>query len=80
MILSDVRDYLQKQGQASLKDICVKFDTPESAMEEMLAHWERKGRIRRMDSASCGNPCGQKCADCPVQCRMIYQWIDTPSD
>ena len=49
-----------------MKDICVKFDTPESAMEEMLAHWERKGKVRRMDSASCGNPCGQKCAGCPV--------------
>ena len=80
MILSDVRDYLQKQGQASLKDICVKFDTPESAMEKMLAHWERKGKVRRMDSASCGNPCGQKCAGCPVQCQMIYQWVDAPSD
>ena len=74
MILSEIKDYLQAQGQASLKDIADKFDLTESALQEMLAHWERKGKIGRLDSSHCVNPCGQKCSSCPLQCLMIYQW------
>ncbi len=77
MILSEIKEYLQSQKQASLKDMATKFDVSESALQEMLAHWERKGRIFRLENAHCSNPCNQGCSSCPLQCLMIYQWKET---
>lgn len=77
MILSEIKEYLQTQGQASLKDIAVRFDVSESALIEMIGHWERKGKITHVDNGGCGNPCGQKCSSCPMKCMMVYQWVDS---
>ncbi len=73
MILSDVRDYVREHGRASLRDIAVKFDLPETAVLEMLAHWERKGVIRRSAEVP---PCGGKCAGCVLQCAAVFYWND----
>ncbi len=75
-MLSKIKEYLKEQGQASLRDIAVHFDVSEEAAQGMLEHWERKGKVRRMESASCGGACGHKCSSCPMQCSMIYQWTD----
>lgn len=75
MILSALKSYLHEKKQASLKDIAAKFDTSETALEGMLAHWERKGLIKkRQEAASCENACGHKCSTCPMQCTQIYEW------
>lgn len=80
MILSDIKDYVREQKQVSLKDIAVRFDISESAAIEMIAHWERKGVIRSVHTeettAPCSNACGQSCGGCPIQCTMIYQWVE----
>ncbi len=79
MILSDIRDYVKDQKQASLKDISIHFDIPESAAEEMVEHWIRKGKIKRLhpDGAACSCACGHKCSDCPAQCAFTYQWVES---
>lgn len=76
MILSELKVYLQNRKKVSLHEIAVRFDTPQNAVAGMLEHWERKGRIKRADTAECANACGHKCESCPVQCTQIYEWID----
>jgi len=72
MILSDIRNYLQQRGQASLSDIAVHFDTPPEAIKGMLDIWVRKGRIQR----HLANPsCGSRCCYCATATTEIYEWV-----
>ena len=74
VILSELKEYLKLNEQVSLRDVAVHFNLSETAAQAMLEHWERKGKVGRLESSHCVNPCGQKCGDCPLQCLMIYQW------
>lgn len=76
MILSDLKDYLKSHEQVSLRDVAVRFDVSETAAEGMLEHWERKGKLKRLENSSCSNICGHNCAACPMQCSMIYRWTE----
>jgi len=72
MILSEISDYLQQRGQATLTDIALHFDTPPDAVRGMLETWVRKGRVRRqLISAACGSSCNR----CDPAATEIYQWI-----
>ncbi len=71
MILADIRDYLERRGQASLADIATHFDTPLDALRGMLAVWIRKGKIhKRLATAACGSSCSQ----CESATTEIYVW------
>ena len=70
MILLEIKEYLQKHKQASLQDIISKFDLTEAAAKEMLAHWERKGKITRAEKTCCG----KKCSCCSSLCGAMYFW------
>ena len=71
MILSDIRDYLQQRGQATLADIALHFDTDPDAVRGMLDIWIRKGKAhRKMATASCGSSCSQ----CDTAATEIYVW------
>ncbi len=70
MILLDIKEYVQSHGQASLKDIAAGFDLTEETAKEMLAHWERKGKIERV-----GNTCPcSSCKECSAPCGAVYRW------
>jgi len=72
MILSDIKQYLQQRGQASLADIATHFDTSTDAVRGMLEIWVRKGRVTcRLASASCGS----SCSSCDPAATEIYQWV-----
>ena len=72
MILSDIKQYLQQRGQASLADIATHFDTSADAVRGMLETWVRKGRVKRhLASASCGSSCSQ----CDPASTEIYEWV-----
>ncbi len=74
MILSEVRDYLQQRGLASLSDISVRFDADPEAVRGMLDIWVRKGRIyKRMATDSCGSSCNQ----CNSAATELYFWGGT---
>ncbi len=71
MILSDIRDYLQQRGQATLADIALHFDTDPDAVRGMLQVWIQKGKVhRQMATASCGGSCTQ----CDSASTEIYIW------
>jgi len=68
MILLEIKEYLQTHKRASLGDIAAKFDLTEDAAKEMLAHWERKGKI------VCAKGCEKKCSCCSSPCGAVYHW------
>ncbi len=71
MILSQVRDYLEKRGQATLAEIALHFDTEPEAMRGMLERWVSKGRIeRRKVEAACGASCNR----CDPAAMELYVW------
>ena len=70
MILLDIREYVRTRGRASLRDIAAGFDLTEDAAREMLAHWERKGTIERIENAC---PC-RSCKECSAPCGAVYRW------
>ncbi|MBO4643687.1 MAG: FeoC-like transcriptional regulator [Alphaproteobacteria bacterium] len=70
MILLEIKEYLKEQKRASLKDVATKFDLTEDVAKEMLAHWERKGKIAQAEKA----PCGKKCSCCSSPCGAMYFW------
>lgn len=71
MILLEIKEYLQTHKQASLQDIAVKFDLTEDAAKEMLAHWERKGKVFRSEKKK---GCGKECSCCSSPCGAVYFW------
>jgi putative ferrous iron transport protein C len=73
MILSEVRDYLRRRGQASLQDLALHFDCEPDAVRGMLEHWIRKGKVtRRLATTSCGGSCTQ----CLPEAVELYTWGD----
>jgi hypothetical protein len=71
VILSEVRDYLQQRGRATLADIALHFDTEPDAVRGMLQVWIRKGKVhKQMATASCGGSCTQ----CDPASTEIYVW------
>jgi hypothetical protein len=71
MILSDIKNYLQQRGQASLGDIALHFKSDPEAVRGMLDVWIRKGKvIKQSSTASCGSSCQQ----CDPATTEIYIW------
>ena len=71
MILSDLRNYMQDHGQASLADIALHFDSEPDAVRGMLDIWIKKGKIHRRSATS---SCGTSCSQCDTAATEIYVW------
>lgn len=73
MILTEIRNYLQQRGQASLGDIALHFDADPDAVRGMLDTWIRKGKVTRSGAT---RSCGTSCQACDPASTEIYSWID----
>ena len=73
MILSELKGYLQERRQATLSDMALHFRAQPDAIREMLAVWERKGRVRRLP-APVG--CGGSCTQCAPGAAEVYVWVE----
>lgn len=71
MILSDLRNYLQKQRRAALADMAARFDADPDALRGMLAKWIAKGRVAKLPA---GTACGHSCCHCDPNTTEIYEW------
>ena len=72
MILSDVRNYLEAHGRASLADLSMRFGRDPEALRGMLQKWIAKGRVRKLSrETSCDNG---GCCGCHLQSVEIYEW------
>ena len=70
MILSELRDYLEIHGRASLADMATRFSTQPDALRAMLARWQAKGKVIKLEQE---NTCGG-CNQCAGEKAEIYVW------
>ena len=71
MILTELRDYLRRHGQAAVYDLALHFDADPDAVRGMLGEWERRGKARRLPS---GTACGGGCSKCDPAAVELYEW------
>ncbi|MCO6524149.1 MAG: hypothetical protein J6562_03900 [Candidatus Schmidhempelia sp.] len=76
MLMADIRDYLQLIGRANLRDLALRFQIQESAMEQMLAFWIKKGFITQhhLTQDSCRQGTCSDCFECSEGLKKIYIW------
>jgi hypothetical protein len=76
MILRDLKDYLIATRRAALADLAARFQTDPDALRGMLAHWQEKGSVRRLDDLQrCGGGC-----HCSAARLEIYEWVGERAD
>jgi putative ferrous iron transport protein C len=70
MILSNIRGYLQANGNASLQNLANRFDIDPDALRGMLGQWVARGRV------VCERPSGQcdGCCKCDPSALEVYRW------
>ncbi|WP_164927079.1 FeoC-like transcriptional regulator [Chlorobaculum tepidum] len=77
MSLTDVREYLQRERSASLKQISSHFKADSSLVESMLDQWILKGRVvvkqRDVFGAACCGKCGGKEH---IHYEWVYEWVE----
>jgi hypothetical protein len=67
---TSVRAYLKARGgSASLPDLCHHFCADERQVADVLALWEKKGKVRRQAGCSQGN-----CSGCTSAETVWYIW------
>lgn len=71
MSLLDIRNYLSQVKVASLASIAAYFKKNPELLRDMLAHWIRKGKIRKFAKTAA---CGGKCVKCDPMWVEIYEW------
>ncbi|SCB83809.1 FeoC like transcriptional regulator [Gilliamella bombicola] len=77
MLITSIRDYVQLKGRAPLQDIARHFQLPESATEQMLCFWIKKGVIKLIaqdQPLPCqANQC-RSCTSCGLTSQLEYVW------
>lgn len=74
MLLGDIRDYLQKHGVASLRDVATHFDITVDAARFALNYWQRKGKVREQTATCSSGGCGGKSCG-GSEAATIYEWV-----
>ncbi|WP_065567597.1 FeoC-like transcriptional regulator [Gilliamella sp. HK7] len=77
MLMTSIRDYVQLKGRASLQDIARHFRLPESATEQMLRFWIKKGMIKLIvqnQSLPCQADKCHSCSSCNLTNHIEYTW------
>ena len=74
-----VRDYLQGRGAAPKRDLVYRLDVSPELIDDLLAFWMRRGRVRCLDGG--GSCAGPACGSCPAASDdhgldAWYGWVD----
>lgn len=74
MILTDIKQYMQQHGRATLGDLALHFRVDPEAMRGMLDVWVAKGKVAPLElQANCNTSCPLACADSAM---TIFEWTD----
>lgn len=68
-MLSEIRRHLQEQGTVSLADLSRHLHADPAAVEGMIDHWIRKGKVCEVPLA-CGG-----CTQCDPATVRMYRWL-----
>jgi hypothetical protein len=80
---SEVKRYLQTRGIAPLSDLVNRFGCDAEAMHGVLEFWERKGRVKRLETQA---GCASGCSGCPggtcstPALSAVYQWVESTGE
>lgn len=72
MILTELKQYLSVRRRVPLADLVHRFDMEPDVLRPMLAHWIRKGKVRKEVMAG---GCGTGCCKCDPDTLEVYEWI-----
>lgn len=80
---SEVKRYLRTRGMAPLSDLVNRFDCDPEAMRGVLEFWERKGRVKQLETqgscaAGCSGCSGEACAEPAL--GAVYQWVEAAGE
>ncbi len=70
MSLIDLKNYLQTRQWVMLSDIVNHFDTTPETARTLLGHWQKKGKVLRLQAGGCG----KGCAGCSRQGEEAFCW------
>lgn len=73
MVLSELRQYLQRNKRVLLTDLANRFHTDPDALRGMLQKWIDKGRIRKISGDS---GCAGGCCKCDPATLEFYEWLE----
>ena len=69
MILTEILEFLQQRDAASLGEIARHVDAEPSAVRDMLATLQRKGKVHR---PALSGGCGSTCRECASGSTEVY--------
>ena len=73
MIMSEIRKYFLEHRSASLSAISLHLNVEPDAMRGMLEHWERKGKLSKLNlESNCSGCCKTGCSSDSME---FYEWI-----
>ena len=72
MILSQLKQYLVRAKVSNVLALAKRLQTEPEIVQDMLAMWERKGKVRKAESFAA---CGSRCQKCPPEATELYQWV-----
>lgn len=68
MLLIQIRDYIFKQKEATLTELAIHFQMPESAIETMVDFWCEKKVIEKIKQHCDNRAASTQCGDCSSNC------------
>lgn len=74
MSLLQLRDYLQQRGRSRLSDIATYFNTQPDAVQFALGEWEKRGKVRNLQSGCSTEKCGGGCCSSAAP-EPVYEWV-----
>jgi len=73
MIMSDIKKYFIERRTVSLDAISLHFNVEPDAMRGMLEHWQRKGKLNKLNlDSKCSGCCKTGCSPGSIE---FYKWI-----
>lgn len=72
MILSELKQYLQKNRRVALRDVALYLKAEPDAVRGMLEQWVRKGKVKKLEGKG---GCGGGCCKCDEAMIEAYEWL-----
>ena len=81
-MLLDLKNYLETHSPASIGDLSTHYSVEPDALRDMLDHWIRKGKVKRLEFGCSCNKCstGGTCGSCCATSFEIYEWLGDGDD
>ena len=76
MTLPEIKSYFEEHRVASMQDLVSHFNLEDDVMRDMLAHWIRKGKLRKIETTAGHCSKCPSCASCYSLAMEVYEWID----